>query len=250
MKDIIHKEADRSRLLKPRTVLLLPEIKSIPRQSLTVRTFSGSWDLDIADNVATRTLTFSDLTDSFIDYQPESLQIESITIFGPRLPSGPWQTGGSSGDPPTAPDVRWTVPQYQLTFFGNWHTGTADDPQDQSLQEPTQKCYLTGFQTGRQKIAYVLNQRDKNFIFNIGRGPFALVSVTYPTVGNAASPDPSEGDITADVRMTRWGFGAEAKLNGDKVMDMVKRMAWVNQGSRFAAAHRKKAERQQRFRPK
>ena len=78
-------------------------------------------------------------------------QIEQITIYGPRLPSGLWKSGDGPGDPPVGIIANeWSVPQISLSFYGNFHTGTADA--DQSLMEVVQTCNLGSFQTGRQNI--------------------------------------------------------------------------------------------------
>ena len=91
-------------------------------------------------------------------------------------------------------------------------------------------------------MPYVLSQRDKNFIFKSDEAPYYFVAVSYPTQGNADLPDPSEGDIVADIRMTRWGAEAASQLTGDKLMDMRKRMAWANLGPKQMAKYRAKRQ--------
>ena len=161
-----------------------------------------------------------------------------MTVHGSRVPNGLWKSS-ISGDPPVAQGYTWTVPEMQLFFFGNFTTGTDDGKA--ALYDTVQQSYLQAYQTGRQKVKFVPNQRDKNLIFE-GQAPYNLLAVFFPTVGNQAPIDPSQGDVVADIRLTRWGFAAAALLTGDTYLDMRKRMAWANLGPAQMAKYCKSKE--------
>ena len=216
VKDIVHKQADRSRLLRPKYIQMLPEIKIVPRQSFTLRIASSLWKTTTDENVQTRTLRTWELWQGFRDYHPFHVQIESICLYGPRY-------GGH--DPGTN---GMHQPVITFAFAGSFTSGTADS--DTSLYDNVQNGQMGVPNVGRQKLFFAYNQRDKNFAFqkpaSSGTLQHNLVAVIFTTSGVSELEPYSRTDIYADVRLTRWGFLEAATLTGDPDHDMNTRMMW------------------------
>lgn len=194
VKDIVHKTSDRSNLSRTTYVPVMPAIKLIPRQSMTLRSKSGLWHT--TTGTATRAIVLSALSvsKSFVDFVPKYYQIEEITLYGPRTASYP----SSSGD-------FWEAPEALVSWFGCFTSGTA---QEQNLYDSTHVSQMTFSNEGRPKVKYRLSGRDKNFVFDgqsrstayPGTPDYQLAVVTMPK-------DVAFKFYTtfyADVRLTRW----------------------------------------------
>ena len=216
VKDIVHKQSDRSRLLRPKWVPVLPEIKQVPKNSITVRTRSTSWWRvnDSAKGVVTMYLNDNILAKAFIDYNQIYYQVESISVFGPRTPS---YVAGSSD--------TWQPVTYNVGFGGSFTSGTASDI---NLFDIVQTYRANQADEGRQKVPYVLSDRDKQFVFESvsrstpkGVGKYTFVLIAIPSTTTQRIMD----DFVADVRVTRWGTKDAAWYVGDPAIDLELSMA-------------------------
>ena len=94
---------------------------------------------------------------------------------------------------------------------GNWSTGTAAT---QKTFDSVQTCQIAIPTAGRQKITYVLSNKDKLYVFDYqdatATQPLVLLGISFTD----ALVQRIYEDFYLDVKLTRWGFAASVQDQG------------------------------------